>query len=436
MGGARTRIDRISQEINTDVLVVGGGLAGVAAAVAAARNGASVLLAEREGCLGGMATIGLVNPFMPYGVWVGDWRQDLDRPVNAGWFRELLEALDAEGGLEPEGRQTFDEEILKLVLDRMCRNAGVRVLFHTMLTDVEREGDAVRSVVLSGKSGQMAVRATCYVDASGDADLTALAGCPFHLGRGADGLCQPMTTCFRVMGIDTALFDMNRDHDALNRAWQAYREKNPVRNPRGDVLVFRHMAEGVLHINSTRIPGRMPVDAWALSEAEMEGREQVFELHRFLRETMPGFERSRVMMSAAHVGIRESRRIVGETEVTAEDLLSCRKYPDAIARGTYPVDIHDPAGGGTLLKPIPYGDWYTVPLRALVPKGMHNLIVAGKPISATHEAHASTRVLPICACVGEAAGVAAALAVKTGLPLQRVSAAEVQAIIEANGGLC
>lgn len=431
------RTCRIAQEVGTDVLVVGGGLAGVAAAVAAARNGANVLLAEREGCLGGMATIGLVNPFMPYGVWVGDWRQDLSRPVNAGWFRELLEALDAEGGLDRDGRQTFDEEILKLVLDRMCRTAGVRVLFHTMLTDVEREGDAIRSVVLSGKSGHMAVRAACFVDASGDADLTALAGCPYHLGRGDDGLCQPMTTCFRVMGVDPVRFDMNRDGDALNRAWQAYRERTKVRNPRGDVLLFKHMAGGVLHVNATRIPGCTPVDAWSLSEAEMEGREQVFELHRFLKENVPGFENSRVMMSAAHVGIRESRRIVGEVALSAEDLLSCRRFPDAIARGNYPVDIHDPTGGsGTSLQSIPYGDWYTIPLRALIPKGMRNLIIAGKPISATHEAHASTRVLPICACMGEAAGVAAALAVREKMSLQQVAVSEVRALLEANGGLC
>jgi hypothetical protein len=424
----------VSQSVQTGVLVAGGGLAGVAAAVCAARQGADVLLVEREGCLGGMATIGLVNPFMPYCVWVGTWKQDLSQPVNAGWFAELLAALDAEGGLE-EGRQTFDEEILKLVLDRMCRKAGVRVLFHTLLTDVNREGDEIRSVTLYGKSGPMEVKARCFVDATGDADLTALAKCPVELGRSRDGKCQPMTLCFRISGIDMDRFDKDRDGEALNRLYKTFREQGLLRNPREDVLIFSHMAQGVLHFNSTRVLGKSATDAWALSEAEMEGREQVFELQRFLREHMPGFENSRVLMSAGHIGVRESRRIVGEVRVEAEDLLACRQYPDAIARGNYPMDIHNPDGTGTSLHEIPHGMWYTLPFRALVPKGMQNLLVAGKPISASHEAHSSTRVMPICTNVGEAAGYAAALCAARDLSLQQLPVEALQALIRQNGGL-
>ena len=420
--------------IHTDVFVAGGGLAGVVAAITAARNGAMVVLAEREGCLGGMATIGLVNPFMPYCVWVGSWKQDLAQPVNAGWFTELLAALEAEGGLG-EGRQTFDEEVLKLVLDRMCREAGVRVLFHTVLTDVVREGDEIQSATLFGKSGRMTVRACCFIDATGDADLTAMAGCAVEVGRRGDGKCQPMTLCFRISGIDLTQFDRNRDGESLNQLYKSFREKGLIKNPREDVLIFSHMAQGVLHFNSTRVLGKSATDAWALSEAEMEGREQAFELHRFLRENIPGFENSRVLMTANHIGIRESRRIVGEIQVTGEDLLACRQFPDAIARGNYPMDIHNPDGTGTSLSEIPYGHWYTLPFRALVPKGMKNLVIAGKPISATHEAHSSTRVMPICANVGEAAGAAAALCVREQLPLQQLPVEALQAILRNNGGL-
>jgi len=430
MGG-----ERVNHSEKVDVLVAGGGLAGVAAAVTAARNGATVLLAEREGCLGGMATIGLVNPFMPYGIWVGSWKQDLKRPVNAGWFAELLGDLDEAGGLDA-GHQTFDEEILKLVLDRMCRKAGVRVLFHTMLTDAERQGNEITSVSLQGKNGVLTVSARCFVDATGDADLTAMAGCPFEMGRKEDGKCQPMTLCFRISGIDCAKFDKDRDGKSLNTLYQSFREKGVLRNPREDVLIFKHMADGVLHFNSTRIVGKSPTDPETLSEAEMEGREQAYELHRFLKENVPGFENSRVLMTASHIGIRESRRITGEMQLTSDDLLSCRKFPDAIARGTYPIDIHNPAGTGTLLTEIPYGEYYTIPFSALVPKDVTNLVIAGKPISATHEAHSSTRIMPICACVGEAAGAAASLAVKMDVSMQLVPVEVLRGMIEANGGLC
>ncbi len=418
-----------------EVLVAGGGLAGVAAAVSAARNGSSVLLAEREGCLGGMATIGLVNPFMPYGIWTASWKQDLAQPVNAGWFSELLSELDKASGLGAD-RQTFDEEILKLILDRMCRKAGVRVLFHTQLMDVSRSGDRIESVTLLGKGGKTKVSARCFVDATGDADLAAMAECPCQMGRPVDGKCQPMTLCFRISGIDGEKFDKDRDGVALNALYKSFRDKGALRNPREDVLIFSHLAEGVLHFNSTRIVGKSPINAFDLSEAEMEGREQAFELHGFLKENVPGFERSRILMTASHIGIRESRRIVGETLLTGEDLLGCRKFPDTIARGTYPMDIHNPAGTGTSLMEIPHGGYYTIPFRALVPKGVENLVIAGKPISATHEAHSSTRILPICACVGEAAGTAASLAVKHDLPMQKVSMEALQGLIRANGGLC
>ena len=244
-----------------------------------------------------------------------------------------------------------------------------------------------------------------------------------------------MTLCFRISGIDLTQFDRNRDGESLNQLYKSFREKGLIKNPREDVLIFSHMAQGVLHFNSTRVLGKSATDAWALSEAEMEGREQAFELHRFLRENIPGFENSRVLMTANHIGIRESRRIVGEIQVTGEDLLACRQFPDAIARGNYPMDIHNPDGTGTSLSEIPYGHWYTLPFRALVPKGMKNLVIAGKPISATHEAHSSTRVMPICANVGEAAGAAAALCVREQLPLQQLPVEALQAILRNNGGL-
>ncbi|MEN6313748.1 MAG: FAD-dependent oxidoreductase [Clostridiaceae bacterium] len=419
---------------NYDIIVAGGGLSGVAAAAAAAREGCRVLIAERYGFLGGMATAGLVNPFMPYTVRKAKHEFTRQDEVNRGIFREMLENLAELDGLHPN-RQTFNEEILKLVLDRMMKKYNVKVMFHSFLTGAKRIGNKIETIAVTNKSGVTEFSAKYFIDATGDADLSMLAGCEFKIGRDADHLCQPMTLCFRLANVDRIKYNKEADRTAINEKYKEFKRKGIISNPRENVLVFDHMVDDVLHFNSTRIIKKCAVDAVDLSEAEIQAREQVYELFRFMKENIPGFENAQILMSAAQIGVRESRRIVGEYTITQDDLLKTIKFEDSIARGTYPVDIHNPDGSGTIIKEIPYEDYYTIPYRALIPKGIDNLIAAGRPISSTHEAHSAYRVMPICACIGEGAGAAAAIAVKDGGAFRDVDVKKLHEILDRNGAL-
>jgi len=419
---------------NYDVIVAGGGLSGVAAAAAAAREGCRVLIAEQYGFLGGMATAGLVNPFMPYTVRKAKYEFTRQDEVNQGIFREILENLAELDGLHPN-RRTFNEEILKLVLDRMMKKYNVKVMFHSLLTGAKRTGNKIETIAVTNKSGVTEYSAKYFVDATGDADLSMLAGCEFKIGRDADNLCQPMTLCFRLANVDRTKYNKEADRTAINEKYKEFKRKGLISNPRENVLVFDHMVDDVLHFNSTRIIKKCAVDAGDLSEAEVQAREQVYELFRFMKENIPGFENAQILMSAAQIGVRESRRIVGEYTITQDDLLKTIKFEDSIARGTYPVDIHNPDGSGTVIREIPYEDYYTIPYRALIPKGFDNLIAAGRPISSTHEAHSAYRVMPICACIGEGAGAAAAVAVKYNQALRDVDVKKLHEILDRNGAL-
>jgi hypothetical protein len=417
-----------------DVIVAGGGLSGVAAAVAAAREGAKVLLIEQHGYLGGMATAGLVNPFMPYAIWKANWQYDWQEKVNQGVFREILQKLYDLGGLH-DNNQTFNEELLKLVLDRLMKEHKIKVLFHTFLSGVTREGNEVKSITVTNKSGTTVYEASYYIDATGDADLSSLAGCEYRVGRDEDNLCQPMTLCFRLADVDKSKFNRENSRQAVNEKYREFKEKGLITNPREDVLTFAHMVEDVVHFNSTRIVKKLAVNAEDLTAAEIEAREQVYELYTFMKENIPGFENSKLLMSAPHIGIRESRRIVGEYTITQEDLLTVKKFEDSVARGTYPVDIHNPSGSGTILKDIPYGEYYTIPYRAMIPKGMDNLLVAGRPISSEHEAHSAYRIMPICTSIGEGAGTAAALALKNSVSFRLVQSEDLHELLDKYGAL-
>jgi hypothetical protein len=417
-----------------DVIVAGGGLAGAAAAMAAAREGANVLIIEKYGFLGGMATAGLVNPFMPYCLWKGvsegSWQLDWDHLANQGLFGEIILNLAQLDGLHPN-HQTFNEEILKLVLDRMIKKYNVQVMFHSVVSSAERNGNQLESVTVLNKSGHTKYDAAYFIDATGDADLSALAECDYQVGRDSDHLCQPMTLCFRLANVDLARFS----RPEADQKFIEFKNKGLIKNPRENILTFEHMVANVLHFNSTRIINKSATNAAELSQAEMEAREQVYELYRFMKENIAGFENCQLLMSATQIGIRESRRIVGEYTITSDDLLSAKKFEDSVARGTYPVDIHNPSGTGSILRYIPYGDYYTIPYRALTPKGIDNLITAGRPISSTHEAHASYRIMPICASIGEGAGSAAAIAVKQNIPFREVHPKDLHNLLDRYGAL-
>ena len=385
------------------VLVAGGGPGGCAAAVAAGRLGARVLLIERYGFLGGMATAGLVNPFMPYAI--------EGKPIIEGLFGEILEQLSARGGLH-ENAATFDEEVLKVVLDDMVTAAGCEVLFHAWLADVEVEDARVKAVEVETKSGRLTFEADIFIDGTGDGDLAARAGAPVEYGRTEDGLAQPMTLCFRVGGVAT---ERMPDREEINRLYREAQVRGEIDCPRDNLLWFPSVHPGFIHFNTTRVIKRRAVDAWDVTAAELEGRRQMHQVVAFLRKHVAGFENAYLSHSAAQIGVRESRRIIGDYVLTEDDVLSARKFDDGICRGNYPLDIHNPAGSGTVIKRLPPGTSYEIPYRSLLPRGLVNVLVASRCLSATHEAHGSLRIMPIVIAVGEAAGTAGAICTKEGL---------------------
>lgn len=403
-----------------DLIVLGGGMTGVAAAVSARRLGLSVLILEKAGFLGGAAGTCLINPFMRYYTKVDGKRFDLSR----GFFTEMHNLM-TEGGSMREGYgENIHEEYLKLVMDRLVKKEGVDVLFHAMLCGVEKDGETLTAVQVATKAGSLTFKADYFVDCTGDADLAAMAGCPFRLGRD-DGLCQPMTLCFRIGNVDLEKYRENRP--LMQELYTKFQQEGKITNPRENVLVFDTLVDGMLHFNTTRVIKHNPTDPLDVTRAEMIAREQMFEMYNFLHDNIPGFEHSQLLYSAGEIGARESRMIVGEHVLTQEELKDCTKFEDGIAAGNYDIDIHSPDGSGTSHYYFPEGTWYSIPYRCLLPKNASNLLVAGRCISTTHEAQASVRIMPIVTTLGEAAGVAAALASKAGVDVKHV---DVQALRE------
>lgn len=399
-----------------DLIVVGGGMAGVAAAVSGAREGLSVLLIERSGCLGGAMANSLVYPFMQYKTRDG-------KLLSAGIFAEMLERKKSYGNAS--------WEYFKCVFDDMVTQANVDVLFHAVVFETKTEGRRIKSVSVATRSGVSEYKAGYFIDCSGDGELIAMAGCDYQLGRESDGLSQPMTTCFRVCGVDVEQY--KSESAMLQEKYREWQAANKITNPREDILAFYGYGDGIMHFNTTRIIRHNPVDPVEISRAEMLARKQVVEMMAFFRETSKAFENATLISIASDIGVRESRKLKGVHVLTAEELLSCRDFEDTIALGNYDIDIHNPSGTGTTIKHIPVGQYYKIPYRCLLPKEYDNMLVAGRCLSATHEAHSSVRIMPICACLGEAAGTAAALANQTTGNVQTVDVHRLRARLQENG---
>lgn len=388
-----------------DIIVVGAGFAGVAAAIRAARNGRDVLLLDQGGCPGGTAAACMVIPFMNF--WTTDPETGEKIYLCKGIFSEIVQGLEDFGAFARN--RVFNEEYLKVVMNRLLLDAGVTLLYQSYLIDAAVENQRITAVTVANKSGKMTFTADCFIDATGDADLAVLAGCPTNLGRDSDHLCQPMTLSFRMCNVDLSLFKEQKP--AIQEAYKAAQARGEIKNPRENVLTFLPPVDGVVHFNTTRVVKRSPVDAFDITAAEIEAREQVIEMIDFLRRNFSAFEKAELISTAARIGVRESRMIDGEYRLTQEDLKACARFDDTIAVGNYDIDIHSPDGSGTSHYYFAPGDYYTIPYRCLLPKGIRNLLVAGRCISTTHEAQASIRIMPICCCLGEAAGTAAAMAV-------------------------
>ncbi len=434
----------------TEVLVVGGGPAGIAAAVASARNGARTLLIERYGFLGGNATASLVGPFMT------SYSLDGSLQLIRGIFEELVLRMERRGGAlhpskVPAGSPysgfivfghdkvtPFNPEAVKLVAEEMCIEAGVELQYHSFVFDSLLEGNAVTGVVAASKSGVRAVRAQVTVDCSADADVAARAGVPCHKGRPQDGLTQPMTLFFRIAKVDDRkVQEYIAAHPEDRRPFAGLvrqaRERGEFPIPREGIGMYRTLEEGVWRINTTRIQRLDGTDSRDLTTAEIEGRKQVEFLLSFFR-TLPGLENCELLDMATQVGVRESRRIVGEYTLTAEDITEGREFEDVVVLAGYPFDIHSPTGsGGGAIGELASANIYQVPYRSLVPVGVEQLLVAGRCVSATHEALAAIRVMPPSFGLGQAAGTAAALALRDRIPPRRVSVAELQARLIEDG---
>ena len=415
-----------------DVVVVGGGFSGVAAAISAARGGASVLLIEQSNCLGGAAVNCLVNPFMKWHTKINGENYSLCR----GIFEEILHEMESFGEVVDEAisGHTFNEEYLKVILMRMVQNAGAEILLRSYLIGAECVDGSVKKITVANKSGNMDFYAKRFIDATGDADLAYLAGFETRLGRESDNLCQPMTLCFRISNVDKAKYESERE--SINVLYKQFKAEGKIKNPREDVLRFRTLQDDIIHFNTTRVIKLNPTDAFDITKAEIIAREQVLEMFAFLKNNFSAFKNSHLLSTAMQIGVRESRMICGEYVLTEQDLKNCTKFDDSVALGNYDIDIHNPSGSGTSHYFFGDGEYYTIPYRSLIPEKSSNLLVAGRCISATHEAQASVRIMPIVCCIGEAAGTAAAMSLSDNADVKNLNVQKLRDRLKANEAVC
>lgn len=405
---------RISKDLpliaDADVIVVGGGPGGIGAAVMAARQGARTVLIERYGCLGGMASVGEIHPFMPNHL----GGECLDKPIYVQWLtameryypRRPPKVNDRPGEHLHGNLRHISKEAAMLAAEDLCLEAGVQVIYHHQLADVIVKDKRIDALVLLSKSGYSAARAKAYVDGTGDGDLAARSGCEFEFG-GPSGHCQPMTLCFKLSHVDV---DRSPSVKEITQLYHEARERGEIDCPRENVLMFDWIDPDVIHFNTTRIIHKSGVNGLELSEAEIIGRRQMRQFLAFFRKHVSGYENARLHSVAHHIGVRESRRIRGLAYITREDYIRCAKYPDGIARVRYGIDIHNPDGSGTEHLALPANEWYEIPFGCLVTKDVTNLLVGGRPISVDHAVHSSMRVMPPACTVGQAAGMGAAMA--------------------------
>lgn len=416
-----------------DVVVIGAGSAGSAAAIAAARLGARTLLLDRLAFMGGTSTAVLDTFYAFY------TPGERPRRVVGGLGWEVAQRLTADGvAFERPNTYgagtgvTYDAEALKVLWERMAEDAGVHLLLHTWATGVRASDGRLRAIRLWNKGGERWVEARVFVDASGDADVCALAGVP-HDAPGDGGSVQSLSTLFKVANVDVEKARAVPRAD-LHRLMAAAAASGEYRLPRIEGSWHPTPFEGVALVHMTRVPNVDATDPEQLTAAEVEGRRQVREYHRFLRDRVPGFERSVVVATSPAIGVRESRRVHGDHRLTREDVLGARRFPDEIALCGAPIEDHH-AGGDTAWRYVGEGGVYGIPYRSLLPLGIEGLLVAGRCFSATHDAHASARSMATCMAMGQAAGTAAVLAIRDGTVPRQVPVGALRERLAADGAL-
>ena len=432
---------RPTRRVETDVLVIGGGATGVAAACTAARAGLSVLLVERYGFCGGGAVAGLSGTIC--GLYEATDNPVTPRKLVHGFVDDFIAQMESRGGLtEPllYGK-TFTRVHEPLAwresADALLANAGVRVLYHALATAVHRDGDLIGGATVWTKSGLLDVRAPITIDASGDADLLAMAG--LRTWCGADGVVQNPTMIFRMQGVDTARFIATYGHDTIMPASVSERilaaQEQGMDLPRAKIWLFTTTRPGELLCNCTRIRGADGRELNAavaedFSEAESQGRAQVRAYERFFREEIAGCENAWVNDTGVQVGVRQTRQGAGIAVLRNADVVAGSKFADGVARSPWPIELH--AGAKPRVEWL-IGDFYEVPYGCFVPEVGEGLLFGGRCLSAEHEAVASARVTAQCFSYGQALGVAATHAVRDRRQPREIDGREVRAELNRQG---
>jgi len=419
----------ITLDIDYDVVVAGGGPAGICAAVSAARMGVSVLLVERHGVLGGNLTMGNISPI-------------LGHVAPKTMYDEIISLLkenhkDAREVVTHNGNEVhIDHEEAKGIFANLVIDSGAKFMLCTSIVDIIKDKNKITGVILNTPEGLCGVKAGVVIDATGDGQASYLAGAECKVGRDSDGLCQPTTLEFVVEGVDESI------------GITAWGESDPVKLPDGReyrsvcreknrmgelpenvsiVRLHRTFYPGERSVNATQLNNVNSLDPLTLAYAEIELRNQIQKVVAFLKANVPGFQNCKIKNSASVLGVRETRRVIGDFVIDDSVVENGTKFDDVIVHNAwFLIDIHNPKGGGQAEGLARDASPYDIPYRALLPLGLENILTAGRCISGTHRAHASYRVMAICMAMGESAGIAAALAVKNKTTPRKVAVKDIQ----------
>jgi glycine/D-amino acid oxidase-like deaminating enzyme len=418
---------RLPVSRDVDVLVVGGGTSGCAAAVAAARQGAKVLLLDRYGFLGGTATAAMVGVFC--GVYTCG-PESTHQLLVGGVPHEAMQRLERIGaGYKYRHRFQIDHEVFKLVLDQWLQEAGVELLLHTVMAEVLVRDGAIRGVVVEHKGGREAILARRVIDASGDGDVAALCGAPFEKSE----VLQAPTMVFYMGGVDIERA-MAFPEKEIRRLLIETQQRGEFDFPRVSGSFSPIPPAGKVHVNMSRVHGVDGTDPWSLTQGTLQGRRQVGMFAQFLQKYVPGFENAHLDAIAPQLGLRETRRIMGEYVLTREDVLGARHFEGAICRSSWPIEDHTP-NQETVRLHLPRDDYYQVPYGCLVPLEIDGLLLSGRCVSATHDGQASVRVMGPGMAMGQAAGTAAALSLAQRVMPRDLAATDVRGELLRNGAL-
>lgn len=434
-----------------DVLIAGAGPSGLMAAIAASGAGLKVGIVESRSFVGGNLTIGL--PVLGF---LGQKKNQIIK----GLPQMFIDRLKARNGASEHrpcplhmGITLVEPEAVKTVGLELLKEAGVDLSLYTFCAGVLLESGQIRGIITESKSGREAILGRIVIDCTGDADVAFRAGVPCEKGNAQGGM-QPPTLMFCLAGVDTdklrfsianeprtyltdfipaEYFGQNNQFIVvgLRELMQKAHQEQGLTIPNERTIIITGLRKGEVWINMTRVKGVDGTNARSLSSGEIESRQQIDTILKYLISYVPGFENAYFSKTAPFLGIRETRRIVGHYVMTQEDVLGCRRFDDAIAVASYPIDIHRPGDEGCTL--IWCGDCYDIPYRSLLPLKVENLLVAGRSISTTHEAMGAIRVMATCMAMGEAAGRAAKLAIQKGLTPDKIDVQELRRELLANG---